>query len=89
MYNDTSIHGVKRITATTFDHLESAPLMIRITGKPNEDIAEITLHTYDAAFSLALVAAINKVDEDRQTKVTESKLVEALNVGKSDDEIQF
>ena len=85
MFNDTSIHGVKRITATTFDHLESTPVIIRITGKPDEHMAEITLHTQDAAFSLALVAAINKVDEDRQPKMAEAELGEALNAAPIDD----
>jgi hypothetical protein len=86
MFNDTSIHGIKRITATTFDQLASAPVIIRIAGKPNEDVAEITLHTSDAAFSLALVAAINKVDEERQPQQIDNS---ELPPSSSDEEIIF
>ena len=70
MFNSLSIHEVKKVTAHTYEDLDSTPITLQMVGKDGER-TEITLHTYDAAFSLSLVAAINKVDEDRQPKAVD------------------
>ena len=84
MFNSLSIHGVKKVTAHTYEDLESAPVTIKFENKHGER-TEIILHTYDATLSLALVAAINKVDEDQQLKMAEAEFVDALNAAPIDD----
>lgn len=70
MFTSLSFHEAKRVTASTYEDLASAPLNITIHAKSGDN-GEITIHTYDKALSLALVAAINKVDEDRQPKAVD------------------
>lgn len=58
--SNVSFFGVSKISASTFDELNNAPLNIALEGEDWErGSASLTIHTYDRELTDAIVSAIN------------------------------